>query len=187
MPRLSVLEYALCCDLCVRRSSSSSPMLGGYTLRSRLVTGHVTGTDTTDRAAAASGTTSAARTYTSRVSRLDGRYSTSRRVTRQRYSTRFSLRRTCTAVPSESRGTHRTAYSVHSPILYTDLNTRACGDPPTLSTLSGPTNTHATLKTLKTPTTPGTKRTHTPVSYTHLRAHETKANLVCRLLLEKKN
>src|SRR5660398_296312 len=26
----------------------------------------------------------------------------------------------------------------------------------------------------------------TPVSYTHLRAHETKANLVCRLLLEKK-
>ena len=24
-----------------------------------------------------------------------------------------------------------------------------------------------------------------PVSYTHLRAHETKANLVCRLLLEK--
>src|SRR5660398_271758 len=30
--------------------------------------------------------------------------------------------------------------------------------------------------------------THVPrsVSYTHLRAHETKANLVCRLLLEKK-
>ena len=26
----------------------------------------------------------------------------------------------------------------------------------------------------------------TPVSYTHLRAHETKANLVCRLPLEKK-
>src|SRR5665809_162667 len=26
----------------------------------------------------------------------------------------------------------------------------------------------------------------TTVSYTHLRAHETKANLVCRLLLEKK-
>src|SRR5660398_264572 len=26
-----------------------------------------------------------------------------------------------------------------------------------------------------------------PVSYTHLRAHETKANLVCRLLLAKKN
>src|SRR5660397_298562 len=32
-----------------------------------------------------------------------------------------------------------------------------------------------------------TARHHrTPVSYTHLRAHETKANLVCRLLLEKK-
>ena len=26
-----------------------------------------------------------------------------------------------------------------------------------------------------------------PVSYTHLRAHETRGNLVCRLLLEKKN
>ena len=26
-----------------------------------------------------------------------------------------------------------------------------------------------------------------PVSYTHLRAHETRSNLVCRLLLEKKN
>ena len=28
--------------------------------------------------------------------------------------------------------------------------------------------------------------TSVAVSYTHLRAHETKANLVCRLLLEKK-
>ena len=27
---------------------------------------------------------------------------------------------------------------------------------------------------------------HTPVSYTHLRAHETSLHLVCRLLLEKK-
>ena len=27
----------------------------------------------------------------------------------------------------------------------------------------------------------------TPVSYTHLRAHETLRHLVCRLLLEKKN
>src|SRR5678810_1416030 len=27
---------------------------------------------------------------------------------------------------------------------------------------------------------------HNPVSYTHLRAHETGRNLVCRLLLEKK-
>ena len=30
------------------------------------------------------------------------------------------------------------------------------------------------------------ERTHTPVSYTHLRAHETVLDLVCRLLLEKK-
>ena len=29
-------------------------------------------------------------------------------------------------------------------------------------------------------------RTPTPVSYTHLRAHETVLDLVCRLLLEKK-
>ena len=34
--------------------------------------------------------------------------------------------------------------------------------------------THGTINELET------------VSYTHLRAHETKANLVCRLLLEKK-
>ena len=27
---------------------------------------------------------------------------------------------------------------------------------------------------------------HIPVSYTHLRAHETRHELVCRLLLEKK-
>ena len=30
------------------------------------------------------------------------------------------------------------------------------------------------------------KYTQTPVSYTHLRAHETDSYLVCRLLLEKK-
>ena len=29
--------------------------------------------------------------------------------------------------------------------------------------------------------------TKVPVSYTHLRAHETSLHLVCRLLLEKKN
>src|SRR5660397_269405 len=33
---------------------------------------------------------------------------------------------------------------------------------------------------------PNTTHRRVPVSYTHLRAHETKANLVCRLLLEKK-
>ena len=30
------------------------------------------------------------------------------------------------------------------------------------------------------------KESHQPVSYTHLRAHETVLDLVCRLLLEKK-
>ena len=46
---------------------------------------------------------------------------------------------------------------------------------------------HPTLK--PTPTCPSAESgVHCciPVSYTHLRAHETKANLVCRLLLEKK-
>src|SRR5678815_935883 len=32
----------------------------------------------------------------------------------------------------------------------------------------------------------GNKQNHEPVSYTHLRAHETPEHLVCRLLLEKK-
>src|SRR5450756_3188329 len=32
----------------------------------------------------------------------------------------------------------------------------------------------------------GTRPSHTAVSYTHLRAHETRHDLVCRLLLEKK-
>src|SRR5450759_5937644 len=32
----------------------------------------------------------------------------------------------------------------------------------------------------------GVLMTQTPVSYTHLRAHETRHDLVCRLLLEKK-
>ena len=35
--------------------------------------------------------------------------------------------------------------------------------------------------------TGATTATYTPVSYTHLRAHETVLDLVCRLLLEKKN
>ena len=34
---------------------------------------------------------------------------------------------------------------------------------------------------------PGTFSELIPVSYTHLRAHETVLDLVCRLLLEKKN
>src|SRR5428012_16250 len=33
---------------------------------------------------------------------------------------------------------------------------------------------------------PGEPHVHAPVSYTHLRAHETRHDLVCRLLLEKK-
>ena len=32
-----------------------------------------------------------------------------------------------------------------------------------------------------------TREVYAPVSYTHLRAHETVLDLVCRLLLEKKN
>ncbi len=33
----------------------------------------------------------------------------------------------------------------------------------------------------------GDAQSYPPVSYTHLRAHETVLDLVCRLLLEKKN
>ena len=36
------------------------------------------------------------------------------------------------------------------------------------------------------PLTRWVMRAAVPVSYTHLRAHETRGNLVCRLLLEKK-
>ena len=39
---------------------------------------------------------------------------------------------------------------------------------------------------LKVVTNMGYGTTYTPVSYTHLRAHETVLDLVCRLLLEKK-
>src|SRR5450756_2691990 len=38
------------------------------------------------------------------------------------------------------------------------------------------------LSSVSRPTTPASS----PVSYTHLRAHETRHDLVCRLLLEKK-
>src|SRR5450756_2967858 len=38
----------------------------------------------------------------------------------------------------------------------------------------------------KTPPTRTDAVSHGPVSYTHLRAHETRHDLVCRLLLEKK-
>src|SRR5450759_2304600 len=36
------------------------------------------------------------------------------------------------------------------------------------------------------PWRPGLRKSMGPVSYTHLRAHETRHDLVCRLLLEKK-
>ena len=41
-------------------------------------------------------------------------------------------------------------------------------------------------KNIKIVTNAGGLNPSSTVSYTHLRAHETKANLVCRLLLEKK-
>ena len=46
----------------------------------------------------------------------------------------------------------------------------------------------AAEKELRAPAgTPNLNPTMTPVSYTHLRAHETVLDLVCRLLLENKN
>ena len=42
------------------------------------------------------------------------------------------------------------------------------------------------LKTMGVSLHPGKMPAYSPVSYTHLRAHETVLDLVCRLLLEKK-
>src|SRR5450759_5602401 len=69
-------------------------------------------------------------------------------------------------------------------------------------THSRPTHSHRTHSDRKGPATDGRHqhrahgalpagqapdpRRHGPVSYTHLRAHETRHDLVCRLLLEKK-
>ena len=44
---------------------------------------------------------------------------------------------------------------------------------------------HADFLTVKSPN-PENQDAFAPVSYTHLRAHETRHDLVCRLLLEKK-
>src|SRR5660398_226066 len=62
--------------------------------------------------------------------------------------------------------------------------------PPTSSSWTPPGRKQLQARTDDTTANPR-KSEHTPVcqiqpvSYTHLRAHETKANLVCRLLLEK--
>eukprot|EP01017_Pseudomicrothorax_dubius_P042691 TRINITY_DN7005_c0_g2_i1.p1 TRINITY_DN7005_c0_g2~~TRINITY_DN7005_c0_g2_i1.p1 ORF type:complete len:143 (+),score=55.32 TRINITY_DN7005_c0_g2_i1:466-894(+) len=45
---------------------------------------------------------------------------------------------------------------------------------------------HKTLELSISPQKEDMRSTARPVSYTHLRAHETGRNLVCRLLLEKK-
>ena len=42
------------------------------------------------------------------------------------------------------------------------------------------------LRLLMVPLSKGSSGMYGPVSYTHLRAHETDSYLVCRLLLEKK-
>src|SRR5660398_318825 len=52
--------------------------------------------------------------------------------------------------------------------------------------ISGATEGERELVFLYGPAPAGPRGSTQPVSYTHLRAHETKANLVCRLLLEKK-
>src|SRR5665811_2447765 len=59
---------------------------------------------------------------------------------------------------------------------------------PLLSACAGPASTPTVATTNSPPanTPVAVNPTHTPVSYTHLRAHETVLDLVCRLLLEKK-
>ena len=49
------------------------------------------------------------------------------------------------------------------------------------------TNFWATVETVRAAAGVMEKQGGGPVSYTHLRAHETVLDLVCRLLLEKKN
>ena len=48
-------------------------------------------------------------------------------------------------------------------------------------------NTQTTSDNTPTPELDSNTLAYIPVSYTHLRAHETVLDLVCRLLLEKKN
>ena len=47
-------------------------------------------------------------------------------------------------------------------------------------------NPRIVVKAVNPPVTPDQVVAMAAVSYTHLRAHETRGNLVCRLLLEKK-
>src|SRR5678816_731911 len=54
---------------------------------------------------------------------------------------------------------------------------------PSSTATSTPCRTSVEPKNLRTP---AKVTAATPVSYTHLRAHETPEHLVCRLLLEKK-
>ena len=70
-----------------------------------------------------------------------------------------------------------------SPTSTDTLVGRATTDTLTNKTLTAPViSTISNTGTLTLPTSTDTFA----FSYTHLRAHETKANLVCRLLLEKK-
>src|SRR5428012_15442 len=50
----------------------------------------------------------------------------------------------------------------------------------------GPAPPHGQCRQLCVPSRRGRRRNPESVSYTHLRAHETRHDLVCRLLLEKK-
>src|SRR5665647_1889819 len=88
-----------------------------------------------------------------------------------------------------------------------EANTRREGRPVQRRSLGSPSRDRANRRTPRTapwllgshmPTWPGRcesrltsydvaqRWAHKPVSYTHLRAHETDSYLVCRLLLEKK-
>src|SRR5450756_2920503 len=54
------------------------------------------------------------------------------------------------------------------------------------TSMLGPYTTEMVLDWLAAGLDPGKCTIYRPVSYTHLRAHETRHELVCRLLLEKK-
>src|SRR5678816_4147753 len=94
--------------------------------------------------------------------------------------------------PSTSRS-HRTILSLDGSVSMTvrslspsSLVKRLCsGDEPG-SSVGGVQSGPVPVSAGRAPMNDALRPSRTPVSYTHLRAHETPEQLVCRLLLEKK-
>src|SRR5450756_2685571 len=98
-----------------------------------------------------------------------------------------------TILPSDSSTSFRTAFSrsSNSPRYFAPATIEARSSETTrlplrLSGTSPATMRRASPSTIAVLPTPGSPIRTGSVSYTHLRAHETRHDLVCRLLLEKK-